>query len=161
MIVNTDPVVITVESDKRITAFGKFLRISKFDEFPQFWNILKGDMSFVGPRPDVPGYYDKLTGDDRIVLDVLPGLTGVDSVAYTYEEIILQHQNDPVKFYDKKLFPDKVRINKAYVKKRSFLLDLKIMAFTLLGKQFKDKDFQPGFNIGKKKGNSKIIAEHG
>ena len=148
MIVNTDDIVITVESDKRITAFGKFLRVSKFDELPQLWNILKGDMSFVGPRPDVPGYYDQLTGDDRIVLDVLPGLTGADSIAYTYEEIILQRQADPVKFYDEKLFPDKVRINKAYVKKQNLLLDIKIMLFTLLGRQLEDPEFQPEFRVG-------------
>lgn len=156
MIVNTDDIVITVESDKRITAFGKFLRVSKFDELPQLWNILKGDMSFVGPRPDVPGYYDQLTGTDRIVLDVLPGLTGADSIAYTYEEIILQREADPVKFYDEKLFPDKVRINKAYVKKQSFLLDLKIMLFTIIGKQLKDPDFQPRFNIEKKVGGNTV-----
>lgn len=146
MIVNKDPVVITVESDLRITSFGKFLRISKFDELPQLWNILKGDMSFVGPRPDVPGYYDQLKGDDRIVLEVLPGLTGADSIAYTYEEIILQRQEDPVKFYDEKLFPDKVRINKAYVRKRNFFLDIKIILFTLLGRQLNDPDFHAKFN---------------
>ena len=147
MIVNTDNIAITVGSDKRITSFGRFLRVSKFDELPQLWNILKGDMSFVGPRPDVPGYYDQLTGDDRIVLDVLPGLTGADSIAYTYEEIILQRQHDPVKFYNEKLFPDKVRINKAYVQKQSLLLDIRIMAFTLLGRYLKDPDFHPEFNV--------------
>jgi lipopolysaccharide/colanic/teichoic acid biosynthesis glycosyltransferase len=81
---------------------------------------------------------------------VLPGLTGADSIAYTYEEIILQRQDDPVKFYDEKLFPDKVRINKAYVRKRNLLLDIKIMAFTLLGRQLEDPDFQPKFDIEKK-----------
>ncbi len=145
MIVNTDSIVITINSDKRITPFGQILRATKFDELPQLWNILKGDMSFVGPRPDVPGYYDKLTGDDRIVLDVRPGLTGADSIAYTYEESILGRKGDPVKFYNEKLFPDKVRINKAYVRKQNLKLDLTIILFTLLGRQLDDEDFKPRF----------------
>ncbi len=145
MVVNTDDIVITIESDPRITRFGRILRMTKFDELPQFWNILKGDMSLVGPRPDVPGYYDQLKGDDRVVLEVRPGLTGADSIAYTYEEIILQRQADPVKFYDEKLFPDKVRINKAYVLKQSFFLDIKIILFTLLGRQLKEKEFQANY----------------
>jgi len=147
MIVNTDSIVITIDSDKRITPFGRILRATKFDELPQLWNILKGDMSFVGPRPDVPGYYDELKGDDRIVLEVKPGLTGADSIAYTYEEIILQRQADPVKFYNEKLFPDKVRINKAYVLKRNFLLDVKIIVFTLFGRHLKDREFQPRYLV--------------
>lgn len=149
MVVNNDDIVITLQSDKRITPFGMFLRVAKFDELPQLWNILKGDMSFVGPRPDVPGYYDKLTGDDRIVLDVKPGLTGADSIAYTYEEIILQRQQDPVKFYNEKLFPDKVRINKEYVTQQSFLMDLKIILFTILGRPLKGVEFQPRYGLSK------------
>jgi len=145
MVVNKDDIVITVDSDKRITSFGQILRATKFDELPQLWNILKGDMSFVGPRPDVPGYYDHLTGDDRIVLDVKPGLTGADSIAYTYEEIILGKQEDPVKFYNEKLFPDKVRINKAYVFRQSLKLDITIILFTLFGRQLSGEEFKPRF----------------
>jgi lipopolysaccharide/colanic/teichoic acid biosynthesis glycosyltransferase len=145
MVINKDDIVITVDSDKRITTFGQILRATKFDELPQLWNILKGDMSFVGPRPDVPGYYDELTGDDRIVLEVRPGLTGADSIAYTYEEFILGRQEDPVKFYNEKLFPDKVRINKAYVLNRSFKLDIIILLYTLLGRQLKGENFMPRY----------------
>lgn len=159
MIVNNDPNVITIESDRRITPFGRFLRIAKFDELPQLWNILKGEMSFVGFRPDVPGYYDKLNGDDRMILETRPGLTGADSIAYTYEEIILERQDDPVKFYNEKLFPDKVRINKAYVMKQSFFLDIKIILFTIFGKQLKDEDFQAKFNIKKKNADNTDITD--
>ena len=147
MVMNTDNIVITIESDPRITRLGRILRMTKFDELPQLWNILKGDMSLVGPRPDVPGYYDELKGDDQVVLEVRPGLTGADSIAYTYEEIILQRQDDPVKFYDEKLFPDKVRINRAYVLKQSFFLDIKIILFTLLGRPLKEKEFQANYSV--------------
>ena len=95
MIVNTDSIVITIDSDKRITPFGRILRATKFDELPQLWNILKGDMSFVGPRPDVPGYYDELKGDDRLVLEVKPGLTGADSIAYTYRKLFCSVRQTP------------------------------------------------------------------
>lgn len=146
MVVNTGSVVITIESDHRITTFGKFLRNSKLDELPQLWNILTGEMSFVGPRPDVPGYYDQLTGEDRIILGVKPGLTGADSVAYSHEEAILQQQDDPEKFYNEKLFPDKVRINREYVRHRSFLLDLKILLLTLLGRHLSDEKYKPRYS---------------
>jgi len=104
---------------------------------PQLWNILKGDMSFVGPRPDVPGYADKLEGEDRLILSVRPGLTGADSVAYPYEEEILQQQEDPERYYDEVLYPDKVRINLEYIKKRNFFLDLWLILQTIVpGKRF-------------------------
>ncbi len=138
MIVNREDISVTLKSDNRITPFGSFLRNSKIDEFPQLWNILIGDMSFAGPRPDVPGYADKLEGESRIILSVKPGLTGLDSVKYPDEEEILHDQKDPEKYYDEVLYPDKVRINVNYIKHRSFLLDMRIIANTLLRRKFKE-----------------------
>ena len=107
MIINKSSVSVTLKSDSRITPFGNFLRKSKIDEFPQLWNILIGDMSFVGPRPDVPEYSNKLKGKDRIIFSVKPGLTGLDSVKYPDEEAILHEQKDPQKYYEEVIYPDK------------------------------------------------------
>ncbi len=138
MVINKSSVSVTLKSDRRITPFGSFLRNSKIDEFPQLWNILIGDMSFVGPRPDVPGYADQLEGEEKIILSVKPGLTGLDSVKYPDEEEILHDQKDPEKFYDEVLYPDKVRININYIEHKSFMLDLRIIVNTLLGRKFKE-----------------------
>ncbi len=138
MVINKSSVSVTLKSDRRITPFGSFLRNSKIDEFPQLWNILIGDMSFVGPRPDVPGYADQLEGEEKIILSVKPGLTGLDSVKYPDEEEILHDQKDPEKFYDEVLYPDKVRININYIEHKSFMLDLRIIMNTLLGRKFKE-----------------------
>jgi len=128
---------ISVRGENRITPLGAKLRKYKIDEFPEFWNILKGDMSFVGPRPDVPGYADKLTGGDRLLLTIRPGLTGAASLKYSNEEELLALQNDPVKYNDMVLYPDKVRIEINYIKHWSFWLDIKIIIFTLIGKKLK------------------------
>jgi len=96
-------------------------------------------MSFVGPRPDVPGYADKLTGDDRLLLTVRPGITGAASIKYSNEEELLALQDDPVKYNDEILYPEKVRINNNYVKHWSFWLDMKIIVFTLLGRRLKEE----------------------
>lgn len=133
---------VTVRGEKRITPFGALLRKYKLDELPELWNIFKGDMSFVGPRPDVPGYADKLEGDDRLLLSVRPGLTGVATLKYANEEELLAVQDDPVYFNNHVLYPDKVRLNNNYVKHMSFQLDLKIIAFTLLGKKLKEEYFK-------------------
>ena len=132
MLVNRDNISITLEGDRRITPFGKFLRRSKIDELPQLWNILKGDMSFVGHRPDVPGYADQLKGEDRILLKFRPGLTGPDSLAYPEEETLLAQKPDPGRYYDEVLYPEKVRINREYFQNHSFLKDLKILWKTAL-----------------------------
>lgn len=132
MVVNRDDISITLEGDRRITPFGKFLRRSKIDELPQLWNILKGDMSFVGPRPDVPGYADELKGEDRILLEFRPGLTGPDSLAYPEEEGLLARQPDPHRYYVEVLYPEKVRINRKYLQNHSFWKDLKILWRTAL-----------------------------
>ena len=97
------------------TGFGSFLRKTKLDELPQLINILKGEMSLVGPRPDIPGYADLLKGEDRIVLNVKPGLTGPATLKYKNEDELLLHQQDPRRYNDEVIWPDKVAINKEYV----------------------------------------------
>ncbi len=130
---------VSVKGESRITPLGAALRRYKLDELPELWNILIGDMSFVGPRPDVPGYADRLQGDDRLVLSVKPGITGPASLKYAGEEELLAQQPDPVAYNDLVIWPDKVRINLEYVKHRSMLLDLKIILYTLLGRKFIEK----------------------
>lgn len=130
MIVNTEENGITVSKDKRITPLGRILRTTKIDEFPQLINILRGEMSFVGPRPDLPGYYDTLKGEIRDLLSLSPGLTGLDSVFYPFEEELMSNISDPVTYYKTVLWPHKVRINYWYYKHRSHWLDLKIMLNT-------------------------------
>jgi lipopolysaccharide/colanic/teichoic acid biosynthesis glycosyltransferase len=107
------------------TFIGKLLRRSKLDELPQLINVLKGDMSLVGPRPDVPGYADQLKGSDRIILSVRPGITGPATIKYKNEEEILLKQTNPQQYNDSVVWPDKVKINKDYVENWSFLKDLK------------------------------------
>jgi lipopolysaccharide/colanic/teichoic acid biosynthesis glycosyltransferase len=115
----------------KVTRVGKWLRKSKIDELPQLLNILKGEMSFVGPRPDVSGYYDQLKGDDRRVLQLKPGLTSRAAIKYRNEEQLLAQQNDPIKYNDEVIFPDKVKMNLEYLEKRSFWYDVKIIVITL------------------------------
>lgn len=122
---------VTVADDERILPFGKWLRESKVDTFLELINILIGDMSFVGPRPDVPGYADKLEGDDRVVLKMRPGLTGPASVKYRHEDQILAQQADPKKYNDEVIWPDKVRINKEYYENWSLWSDIKILWKTI------------------------------
>lgn len=122
---------ITVADDKRITRFGKILRKLKLDELPQLINVLKGDMSFVGPRPDVPGYADRLTGPDRIMLTLKPGITGPATLKYRNEEHILSLQSDPRLYNDTVIWPDKIKISRQYAMSRSFIGDLKIILKTL------------------------------
>ncbi|MBI96387.1 sugar transferase [bacterium] len=125
---------VTTLGDMRITKSGRFFRKTKIDELPQLWNVLLGKMSFVGPRPDVPGFADQLTGKDKRVLDILPGITSIASLKYKNEEELLSKQSDPV-FYNKNvIFPDKVKLNLEYIEKWSFWLDLKIIIWTVFGK---------------------------
>jgi len=128
---------ISIKGESRITQFGAILRKYKLDELPELWNVLIGDMSFVGPRPDVPGYADMLKNGDRLLLTFKPGITGAASLKYANEEELLAMQEDPIKFNDEILYPEKVRININYIKNWSFLLDLKIIFFTLIGKKMK------------------------
>ena len=137
MMINHGGGSISVKGENRITPLGAVLRKYKLDELPELWNVLKGDMSFVGPRPDVPGYADMLKGDDRLVLTVKPGITGAASLIYSNEEELLALQDEPIKFNDKVLYPEKVRINIIYIRNWSFWLDLKIIIYTLLRKKLK------------------------
>jgi len=124
---------ITSANDVRITKSGKFFRDTKIDELPQLWNVFIGDMSFVGPRPDVEGYADKLEGDDRVVLSIRPGITGPASLKYKNEEEILSQQNDPKEYNDTVIWPDKVNINKEYIKNWSLIGDIKYIIKTVTG----------------------------
>jgi lipopolysaccharide/colanic/teichoic acid biosynthesis glycosyltransferase len=115
---------ITVAGDSRVTPIGIYLRRWKLDELPQFWNVLVGEMSLIGPRPDVPGYADKLQGDDSRLLCLRPGLTGPATLLYSNEEEIMAKVSDPVEHKNKVIFPDKVRINLEYLETYSFSQDL-------------------------------------
>ena len=132
-----DPAIsttVTAKDDPRITALGRFLRRMRIDELPQLWNILIGDMSFVGPRPDVSGFADQLGGDDRIILSVRPGLTGPATLKYREEEEILQEQSDPERYNREVLFPDKVRLNREYIDNYRFRTDLVLIWRTVFGR---------------------------
>lgn len=124
---------ITAKNDPRITRLGVFLRKTKIDELPQLWNVLLGQMSFVGPRPDVPGYADTLTGEQRLVLSIRPGITGPATLKYKNEEVLLAEQSDPKKFNDEVIFPDKVKINMDYIQNYSFKQDLRYIVQTIFG----------------------------
>lgn len=122
-----DPTVstnVTTRGDPRITTLGRWLRRTKLDELPQLINILRGDMSFVGPRPDVPGFADALTGEDRVILSVRPGITGPATLRYRDEEALLAAAEDPERYNREVLWPDKVRLNREYVRNWSFRRDL-------------------------------------
>lgn len=125
---------ISVKGENRITPLGTVLRRYKLDELPELWNVLMGDMSFVGPRPDVPGYADKLEGNDRRILQLKPGITGPASLKYRNEEELLSEQGDPKKYNDEVLFPDKVKINIEYLDNWAFWYDIQIIIYTILGK---------------------------
>ena len=134
MIVSHSGSSVSVKGESRITPLGIKLRKYKLDELPELWNVLIGDMSFVGPRPDVPGYADKLEGDDRRMLLLKPGITGPASLKYRNEEELLAEQENPLKYNDEILFPDKVKINIEYLDNWSFWNDIKIIIYTVLGK---------------------------
>jgi lipopolysaccharide/colanic/teichoic acid biosynthesis glycosyltransferase len=130
---NSDKIstVVTTADDPRVTRLGRFLRRTKLDELPQLFNILWGDMSFVGPRPDVPEYMDRLTGDDRVILSVRPGITGPATIKYRDEEQLLAGQQNPQRYNDEVIFPDKVQVNRRYVENYSFSADLRCIWVTL------------------------------
>lgn len=135
MTVNHSGSSVSVVGESRITPLGAKLRKYKIDELPELWNVLIGDMSFVGPRPDVPGYADALTGEDREVLKLRPGITGPASLKYRNEEELLALQSDPVKYNDEVIFPDKVRINRYYLHNYSFWKDIQMIFCTVLGRK--------------------------
>ena len=119
----------------RITPFGEKLRKYKLDELPEMWDVFIGTMSFVGPRPDVPGYADRLQGDDREVLQLRPGITGPGSMKYRNEEEILAQVENPQKYNDEVIYPDKVRLNRYYLHHYSFIKDIQMIICTVLGKR--------------------------
>lgn len=125
---------VSIAGESRITPLGSKLRRYKIDELPELWNVLIGDMSFVGPRPDVPGYADNLTGDDRKILKLRPGITGPASLKYRNEEEILANVEEPIKYNNEVIYPDKIRINRYYLENYSLITDLKIIFCTILGK---------------------------
>ena len=122
---------VTVKNDPRITPLGAFLRKTKLDELPQLYNVLRGDMSLVGPRPDVSGFADKLVGEDRVILSVKPGITGPASLKYREEEKILSKQKNPEEYNTQVIWPDKVKINKEYIEKWTFMGDIKYLFKTV------------------------------
>ena len=131
MIVEHNGSSISVAGKSHITPLGAVLRKYKLDELPELWNVLKGDMSFVGPRPDVPGYADKLQGKDRLILNLKPGITGPASLKYSNEEELLAEKEYPIKYNNEVIYPDKVKINLEYYYTRSFIADLKIIINTV------------------------------
>lgn len=140
---------VSVAGDSRITPFGATLRHYKIDELPGLWDVFIGNMSFVGPRPDVPGYADKLVGDDRDVLKLRPGITGPATLKYRLEdemisEYVAQKQKDDdtrnaqdiaVEYNDNVIYPDKVRLNSYYYHHYSFVKDIQMILCTVLGKK--------------------------
>ena len=128
---------IASTEENRITPLGKKLRRYKLDELPELWNVLKGDMSFVGPRPDVPGYADKLKGKDRDILKLKPGITGPASLKYRQEEDLLNTVENPQEYNDKIIYPDKVRLNLYYLEHYSFFKDIEMIVCTVLGRKMR------------------------
>lgn len=125
---------VSVAGEARITQLGAKLRKYKLDELPELWDVLIGNMSFVGPRPDVPGYADQLQGEDRIILSLRPGITGPATLKYRNEEELLATVENPVQYNNEVIYPDKVRINRYYAEHYSFMDDLKMIFCTVLGK---------------------------
>lgn len=142
---------VSVAGDSRITPFGAVLRHYKLDELPGLWDVLIGNMSFVGPRPDVPGYADKLTGDDRDVLKLRPGITGPATLKYRLEDEMISDyvakrqaegdkrpmQEIATEYNDKVIYPNKVRINCYYYRHYSFWKDIEMILATVLGRKVK------------------------
>ena len=140
---------VSVAGDSRITPLGAKLRHYKLDELPELWDVLIGNMSFVGPRPDVPGYADKLTGDDRDVLKLRPGITGPATLKYRLEDEMIadyvaqkQKEGDTrdaqtiaEEYNDTVIYPDKVRLNCYYYRNYSFIKDIKMIFCTVLGRK--------------------------
>ena len=142
---------VSVAGDSRITPLGAKLRHWKLDELPGLWDVLIGKMSFVGPRPDVPGYADKLQGNDRRVLELRPGITGPATLKYRLEDEMISvyvaqkqatgdsrpMQEIAVEYNDNVIYPDKVRINLYYLNHYSFIKDIQMILCTVLGKKMK------------------------
>lgn len=125
---------ISVKGENRITPLGAVLRKYKIDELPELWNVLLGDMSFVGPRPDMPEYAERLSAEERLILELRPGITGPASLKYANEEELLSSVADPIKYNNEIIWPDKVKLNLNYYYTRSFIRDIKIIFSTIFRK---------------------------
>ena len=137
MNVSHDGSSVSVAGESRITPLGAVLRKYKLDELPELWNVLMGDMSFVGPRPDVPGYADLLTGEEKRILELRPGITGPASLKYRNEEELLAQVDDPQEYNDTVIYPDKVRLNLYYLNHYSFIKDIQMILCTIFGWKMK------------------------
>lgn len=122
---------ITVAGDSRVTRIGKFLRVTKLDELPQFWNVLRGDMSLVGPRPELPEYVDMFRSRFENILSVRPGISDLASIRFRHEEELLGQSSDPLREYTESVLPAKLDLADQYLQERSLHLDLLILAKTL------------------------------
>ena len=120
-----------ISAAQPVSRFGAFLRNSKLDELPQLWNVLLGDMSFVGPRPDIVGYYDTLNGENRKILELKPGLTSLASIKYANEDKLLLNHHDALFYNDTVIFPDKVKMNLEYYYGHTLFGDIKIIWKTI------------------------------
>lgn len=125
--------MVTTSADARITPIGRLLRRTKVDELPQLFNVLVGDMSLVGPRPDVAGFADSLAGADRVILSIRPGITGPATLKYRHEEEILARVPDPEAYNRDVIWPDKVRINRQYVEQYRLRDDFRYLWQTIFG----------------------------
>lgn len=125
---------VTTDDNVRITPWGRRFRRYRIDELPQLWNVLRGDMSLVGPRPDVPGFADRLCGDDRLILALRPGITGPAALKWRHESAILATVDDPELYNRTVIYPDKVALNLLYLEQQSFGYDLRLVARTLTGR---------------------------
>lgn len=132
MVVAHKGATISVAGEARITPLGAKLRKYKLDELPQLWNVFIGDMSFVGPRPDVQEWIDKLTENERVILTLRPGITGPASLKYHNEEEVLRNADNPLEYYEQVIFPDKNRINMEYLQHWSFWKDVKYIIQTII-----------------------------
>ena len=128
---NNSSLTVTIGNDKRITRIGKKIRKYKIDEIPELINVFVGEMSFVGPRPDVPGYADLLEGENRNILKLRPGITSRASIKYANEEMILLNEDDPIAYNNNIIFPDKVKMNLNYYNNNNIWIDIKIIFATL------------------------------
>ena len=128
---------VAAAETERITPLGEKLRKYKLDELPELWDVMIGNMSFVGPRPDIPGYADQLQGEDREILKLRPGITGPASLKYRNEEEILASVDNPQKYNDEIIYPDKVRLNRYYLHHYSFIKDIQMIFCTVLGTKMK------------------------
>jgi lipopolysaccharide/colanic/teichoic acid biosynthesis glycosyltransferase len=122
---------ITVRDDPRVTAVGRFLRVSKFDELPQLWNVVCGQMSLVGPRPEAPRYVETYTPEQREVLSVRPGMTGLTQIYFRHEELLLRG-SQVERYYETVVMPAKLEIDAYYARHHTFWLDLKVLALTFV-----------------------------